>query len=131
MAVTPLPLTYPDLVCDLDVDPFASETTSDLQNLIQDVYHLLLEYPGSNLDDPQRGIGVEQYLSSNDKQFSGLPGIIDTQLSEDERIDSSNTTLTQNNDGTFLLKVQITVGVTVVPLEFGWQAGQFTNLSAV
>lgn len=41
----PLPLTYADWVDEDDVDPLGKETTSDLQNLIQDVIHVIEEDP--------------------------------------------------------------------------------------
>ena len=88
-----LPLTYPDIVCLDDMDPFAGETTSDLQNLAQDVLHVLMEMPGSNPDDPSRGVGVDLYLGGTADAFSTLPGAIDTQLSQDDRITSSKTTI--------------------------------------
>lgn len=123
-----LPLTIPDLVCVDDLDPFAGETTSDLQTLIQDVYHLLLEIPGSNPDDPDRGIGASTYLSGTLENFKSLPGRIETQLGTDDRISSVSCTITpQASDNTFTVNLNIGVGTQVIPLQFGWQSGVFTN----
>lgn len=97
-----LPLTAPDLVCLDDLDPFASETTSDLQSLEQDVYHILIETAGSNPDDETRGIGVEQLLSSSASNFTMITQIIDTQLSKDDRIDTCTSTLTSLPPGSTL-----------------------------
>lgn len=129
MANVALPLTYPDLVCVLDLDPYAAETTSDLQNLIQDVLHILREHLGSNPDDPERGCGVENYLSGTVDQFRTLCGTIETQLNTDERISSTSATITANDDSTFLLRIEIGVSGTIIPLEYGWQNGNFTNLT--
>lgn len=82
-----LPLTYTDLVCDDDVDPNAAETTSDLQTLEQDIYHILLEDPGSNPDDPDRGVGVPSLLSGDTSVLATIPRQIESQLLNDERIE--------------------------------------------
>ncbi len=130
MASVPLPLTYPDLLCvNGDLDPFGGETTSDLQSLIQDVGHLLQEEPGSNPDDPNRGIGVHLYLNGTVDAFKGLSGLIEAQLSEDDRIDGISCKVTTNPNGTFLLRLDIGVNGTIVPLQYGWQDGNFTNLA--
>ncbi len=129
MSSVPLPLTYPDLACELDCNPFMTETTSDLQNLIQDVLHVLRELPGSNPDDPNRGVGVELYLGGTTDMFTKLCNTIELQLNQDSRIDSTSASATPNTDGTFLIRIDIAVGASVIPLEFGWQNGNFTNLS--
>ena len=125
---TDLPLTYPDLVCNLDLDAYAAETTSDLQTLTQDVLHVLLEFPGSNLDDPGRGIGVFQYLGGTSDQFQHLARTIEAQLVRDDRIDSVYADVTQESDGTWSLLIRIEVDGAVVPLQYGWQNGEFTYL---
>lgn len=124
-----LPLTIPDLVCEADLDPFATETTSDLQTLTQDVYHILKEFPGSNPDDPDRGIGVETYLSGTADALRTLPGLIQHQLLVDPRIDTCTATVTQTDDDKFALQILLGVNATVVPLLFGWSNGSFTNLT--
>ncbi len=129
MPLATLPFTYADLVCELDCDPFMAETTSDLQNLIQDVLHVLKELPGTNPDDPEAGVGVEMYLNGTVGAFNALSGTIEQQLKRDERITDCSCTVATNPDGTFRLKVGISVDGTVIPLEYGWQNGQFTNLS--
>lgn len=125
-----LPLTIADLVCGDDLDPFGTETTSDLQTLIQDVLHVLKEFPGSNPDDPNRGIGVETYLSGTADSLNVLPGLIQHQLSSDTRIDTCVAVVGQDTgDDKFTLKVSIGVNGAVVPLLFGWSNGSFTNLT--
>lgn len=133
MATQPaLPLTAPDLVCLDDVDLFASETTSDLQSLQQDVYHILLETPGSNIDDTNRGIGVEQLLSSSLDDVLMITQIIDVQLAKDDRINSCTSSLTELPpgstlpdgtplpDGGYLLELDIVAGSDVLGLSFGY-----------
>lgn len=123
-----LPLTITDLVCELDLDAYGRETTSDLQSLIQDVLHLLLEDLGSNLDDPNRGVGVENYLSGTEEQFAQLPRIIEEQLGQDDRINNVSAII-ENIDETFRIRIDIGVAESVIPLLFGWEKGQFTNIS--
>ncbi len=118
MASAPLPLTYADAVCTDDLDPNGNETTSDLQNLAQDIYHILLEAPGSNLDDPARGIGVEGLLSGTSLTLTQAASVIDSQLRKDDRIDSSTTTLTLDAGGTYQLTILVTVDATVLPLGY-------------
>jgi hypothetical protein len=114
-----LPLTYTDCVCLLDCDPYASETTSDLQNLSQDVLHVLVQLPDSNPDDPGRGVGISQYLNCKETDFRSLSGIVDSQLEQDPRITSSKTTLQTLPDGGFVVSIEVKVANSVVPLAYG------------
>jgi hypothetical protein len=118
-----LPLTYTDLVCLDDIDPSASETTSDLQNLLQDIYHVLIELPGSNPDDPTRGVGIDQYLSGTLTQLQTLPGVIDEQLTADPRITGCASSV-QQTSGPFAFTITINVEVSgsVIGLQYGWSA---------
>lgn len=121
----PLPLTYPDLVCVLDLDPNASETTSDLQNLEQDVFHVLIELLGSNPDDPTRGIGIDQYLSGTEDDLAKVPRQIEVQLGEDDRIDAVSASLTPQDNAQFpwLLSVNMQVDGSVLGLQYGYSSG--------
>lgn len=117
-----LPLTYPDLVCDLDLDSFATETTSDFQNLVQDVTHILVELNGTNLDDSQKGVGIESYLSGTQLSFNGLIGVIEEQLSRDDRITGVIASIAQNTEETFTITIEISVSGTVLNLQYVWSA---------
>lgn len=118
-----LPLTVPDLVCELDLDAQARETTTDLQTLSQDVLHVLLELVGSNLDDPDRGIGVDQYLSGTEDQLAALPSVIENQLEKDDRIDACSASLDQQADGSWILSIEVQVDGTVLGLQYGYVQG--------
>ncbi|HEX8795448.1 MAG TPA: hypothetical protein VF765_31075 [Polyangiaceae bacterium] len=134
MAVSPLPLTAPDLVCLEDLDPFGGETTSDLQSLWQDVYHILVETPCSNPDDPDRGVGLPKLLSGAVGDLVRICHVIDAQLKKDDRIDGAKSTLEQLPpgsalpDGTplpeggYLLTVELVAGDQVLGNQFS-----FTN----
>ncbi len=125
-----LPLTAPDLVCVDDLDPFASETTSDLQSLIQDVYHVLIQAPGSNPDDIDRGIGVNQMLSGATNALAGTAHMIQVELAKDDRIDAVQAKMTNLGpgsvlpDGTplpaggYLLEVTVVAGADTVGLTY-------------
>ena len=125
---TNLPLTYPDLVCLDDLDPFAGETASDLQSLGQDLYHVLVQLPNSNPDDPDRGIGVMQYLSCTETQFRSLGGKIDKQFEEDSRVVSSKTTLSTSPDGSFVVNVEVKTANGIIPLQYAVSGGGVTHL---
>jgi hypothetical protein len=124
-----LPLTYPDLICGFDLDPYGRETTSDFENLVQDILHVLLELPGSNPDDPTRGIGVHTYLNGTLDAFNSLPGKIEEQLSRDDRVNTVSASIAPQSDGTFKVNLRVSVGESVIPLEYGWENGNFTRLA--
>ena len=121
MANDSLPFTYADLAdIDGDMGAFAQETTSDLENLVQDVGHILEEILGSNPDDPTRGVGISQYLSGTTIAFAGIVGVIERQLNADDRITKCDATIVQNSDDTFSLFINIAVAGTIIPLQYGW-----------
>jgi hypothetical protein len=115
-----------DLVCVDDVDLFARETTSALQALVQDVYHMLIEAPGSNLDVPGRGIGIYNLLSAPSANQKQMANLIDQQLPLDARIDACTTTIVSDAElGTiaFLLKVQVDGSVLTIPVTYSPDLG--------
>ena len=124
-----LPLTYVDCVCEDDVDPLAAETTSDLQNLEQDVLHLLLEAPGSNEDDPLRGIGIMNYLSGTVNDLQSLPRLIEEQLLQDTRISTVDCNIVATGTPAFpqfTISLVITCDATVIPLDYTLGPGGLT-----
>jgi hypothetical protein len=119
----PLPLTYPDLVCNPDVDPLGAETTSDLQNLIQDVMHVRQEDLGSNLDDPNRGCGIRDYLSGASPNLQTLAGNIQSQLHDDPRLSSVTAQVVVNYPGSqypYTILVNLGVDGNVIGVSYGW-----------
>jgi hypothetical protein len=132
-AATPaFPLTAPDLRCLEDLDRFAAETTTELENLDQDVLHILMEDYGSNPDDITRGIGVPNLLSASTRSIAHITTLVETQLRKDDRIDQVRATLTELPPGyafpdglTFaaggwLLELQIVAGPGTVGLSYGY-----------
>ena len=128
MSLSQLPLTVPDLVLLDDLDPFANETTSDFQTLTQDIFHLLKELPGSNLDDPNRGVGIQQYLSGDAAKLANLQQTIDAQIKQDSRVTGCSTTIDQDSSGRFTLSINVAVSNEVLPLLFGFDNATFTLL---
>lgn len=123
----PLPLTYTDAVCGLDVDPLGRETGSDLENLVQDVFHVLLQALGSNPDDPDRGLGIEAVLNASDTAARTISGRVDRELDKDTRISSSSTSFSEQPDGSYLISIRIQVGDTVLPLDFSFDSQSGLN----
>jgi hypothetical protein len=101
-----------------DLDPTGAETDSDLESLEQDVVHILAQVLGSNLADPEKGVGAVNYLNGTTVQLEAMPAIIDSQLAEVSRITTSHTTLLTQSDGSFLVEVEIQVGTDIVNLQF-------------
>src|ERR1700690_795675 len=106
----PLPLTYPDLLFGNDLDPLGQETTSDLQNLMQDVQHVLQEDLGSNLDDPNRGVGIYNYLSGTNVDLQSLVGNIKSNLIDDPRIDSVDASAVAQTSGIYAYIIYVNIG---------------------
>ena len=129
-----LPLTTPDLVCMLDLDPNGAETTSDLQSLEQDIFHVLINLLGDNPDDPGRGVGIDQYLSGTLDQIAPLAKIIENQIDQDDRVDSCSCGIIQNDSSSpYPITISIEVGVNgaVIGLQFGWTGSGVVPLSPV
>jgi hypothetical protein len=124
---TGLPLTVPDLVGFDDLDPNASETTSDLQTLFQDVYHVAVEILGTNPDDPTRGVGLLTYLSGTSVQLQTAGGVLENQLLADDRITSCNVAF---DFSTVPNTVTINIGVDgqVIGLQYGFTNGVLTPI---
>lgn len=124
----PLPLTVQEVVCLYDVDRFARECRSDLEALVQDVLHILLEEFGSNLDVPDRGIGIMSLLSGSVANLRAVSQRIDQQLPRDSRIDTSSTDTTQDPDGTYRIRIQIGVKGAVIGLALATTAAHALEL---
>lgn len=88
-----------------DLDLFGRETTSDLEDLQQDVFHTLIETQGSNLDAPNRGIGIEDALSA--AFDSASTARIESQLRKDSRIAATSARITEVGRDSFRLDIEI------------------------
>jgi hypothetical protein len=95
-----------DLLCFDDVDMMATELDDPLAEALQDFYHRLIEDPGSNPDDPDRGVGLVSMLSS--VQDPSLAGRIDAEAKKDDRFDGADTTVTDLGNGKFSILIELT-----------------------
>jgi hypothetical protein len=129
------PITAPDLAVSnggqvggqfVDADDLMSETTSEAQNLQQDLTNRLVELPGSNLDfgtPNTRGVGIMSYLSAPSSKFEGLPARIDAEFIQDPRVTGSFTPpLAQQPDGSYIISTQVTTVAGVLGLSWAWSA---------
>ncbi len=123
------PLTAPDWVGVDDLDPLGVETSSEAQNLSQDCYHWLLTRPGGNLDNEDRGVGVESYLGGTLESLNSLPGVIEADFLKDPRVQGCVATIQPQPNGGYLISVQLQAVVGVLQLLFGYsQASGLTVL---
>lgn len=118
----PFPLTGPDLVYVTDADPMGRETTSEAQNLAQDCLHWLICLPAGNLDNEDRGVGVETYLSGTTDDAMRLPSAIEADFEKDSRIAGCSASVLMQPDGTWLINVVVQpVAGAVFPLQFQYE----------
>jgi len=98
-----------------DMDPFAAETESELEELEQNVYHVIEQDKGSNLDCPNRGLGA---ASATSKALpSGLAAQAENEIEQlDDRIDSCTAELTTADDGSVTLDLDVRVDGDVLDI---------------
>jgi hypothetical protein len=118
-----LPRTYAEPKWLEDLDPTGAETASDLESLEQDVMHIIAQTLGSNVADPDKGIGAVNYLSGTSAALAQMPQVLDAQLSNVLRLSGSKTTLTQAADGTWQVQVRCAVGGQVVNFNYALGPG--------
>lgn len=88
-----------------DVDRFGAETEDELENLEQDLFHRLIEPRGSNIDDPDRGLGLEDMLSG--PVDSRLKKKIEVELLKDERVTAVTAEITEIEEGSFRIEISV------------------------
>lgn len=82
-----------DLLAFDDMSEFGAETRSPIEELEQDLYHRLVERHGANLDDPNRGLGVEDALSGPIDRALGAS--IEAEFRKDPRVAAVKATVTE------------------------------------
>lgn len=82
-----------DLVAFDDLDPLGSECATPLDELEQDLWHRLNEEYGSNPDDGDRGVGIENWLKKPFQPVQ-LQRAIEIDFRKDPRVDSVTATVT-------------------------------------
>lgn len=99
-----------DALCLDDLDMFGTELDDPLEELGQDLYHRLIEAPGSNLDDPNRGYGLEGRLSGGGRGSTFATSIqhgIESELSKDERVLQVRATVDSPAVGEYRIQIEI------------------------
>ncbi|MBX3218923.1 MAG: hypothetical protein KF795_00305 [Labilithrix sp.] len=94
-----------ELRCFDDASPFGAETADELEELAQDLYHRLIEPRGANIDDPDRGLGIEDMLSG--ELDPSLTRRIEAELQKDERVTLVAATIAEIEEGSFRIDIQI------------------------
>ncbi len=99
-----------DALCLDDLDLFGGEIDDPLEELGQDLYHRLIEAPGSNIDDPARGYGLEGRLSSAGRSKT-LPTTIrhgiEAELKKDRRVWAVRAAVESPAVGEYRVHIQI------------------------
>ncbi|MDB4992795.1 MAG: hypothetical protein JWM74_227 [Myxococcaceae bacterium] len=87
-----------EIDCFEDMNEFGRELEDPLEELLQDLFHRLEERPGSNPDDVDRGVGVEDALSG--PEDSTLAKRIEIDFKKDDRVDAVRASISRDDDAT-------------------------------
>jgi hypothetical protein len=99
-----------DARCLDDLDPFGAELDDPLEELFQDLYHRLIEAPGSNIDDPARGFGLDGRLSSSSRASVVLTTIetgICAEFRKDDRVLDVSASVTSSSPGAYEIAIRV------------------------
>lgn len=106
-----------DALCFDDLDEFGTEIDDPIAELEQDIVHMLFESYGTNADNTERSIGLEDALSG--PSDPGLRHRVETKLSDDPRIDAAEATITQTGSlVNIALKIQANQTELGIALDF-------------
>jgi hypothetical protein len=95
-----------DAVCFLDLDPFATEMDDPLGELYQDLVHRLIEEPGSNPDDVDRGVGITDRLSG--AYSPAIAREVELDFAKDERVQACSCTVVEGaKAGSYDVEIQV------------------------
>lgn len=99
-----------------DLDAFGEETVDELEDLEQDIYHRLIEPRGSNIDDPDRGLGIEDRLGGI--VDPSLAQDIEDELRKDERVSNVSARVTELDSSRYQIDIQVAVNEEKLSLTF-------------
>lgn len=100
-----------------DLDEFGRELDDQLEELVQDVVHGLIETFGSNPDDLTRGAGLISALSSPATRLPAIRSQIEGQLHGDTRITSATVDIQPTEDrGSYAIGIVLGVNETVLEI---------------
>jgi len=109
-----------DALCWDDVDLFGAELDDPLEELLQDLYHRLLEAPGSNIDDKARGYGLQGKLSGGvpaSKVADLISNGIEAEFRKDERVTGVAVSVTSPSTGVYQLDIQIVANESLLGIK--------------
>ncbi len=89
---------------------FGAEIDDPLEELAQDIYHRLIEAPGSNVDDPARGYGFEGRLSSSGRDANLASAIrqgVEAELAKDGRVLQARASVESPAPGEYRVQIEI------------------------
>jgi hypothetical protein len=107
-----------DGLCFSDIDPFGRELDDPLEELSQDIVHMLLESYRSNEDALARSIGLEDALS--DVNAPGLRERIESKLTDDERVTAAEATLSDAGANGVRIDLRIVANETVLNISLNF-----------
>jgi hypothetical protein len=90
----------------LDMDPYGREIDDPLAELYQDLVHRLLETPGSNVADEDRGVGIVAALSSS-TSATRIARIIELDFAKDPRVQTCAASLSPAGDDVYRIDIQV------------------------
>jgi phage baseplate assembly protein W len=96
-----------DLRCYTDLDPFGEECATPLEELEQDVIHRVTTRRGSNLDDPDFGESVFDWLSAAAADTDAMRAELEAEIAKDPRVASVTVTVEKPEDGIYLVTLAI------------------------
>lgn len=82
-----------EIDCLEDMQAFDRELDDPWEELEQDLLHRLIEPPGSNIDDPERGLGLRSRLSGIDDPNLGRD--IELEWEKDDRVEAVRALVTR------------------------------------
>jgi hypothetical protein len=107
-----------DALCLDDLDPYGREINDPLRELYSDLYHRLLEAPGSNIDDPDRGVGLFSLLSAGFDPATGpsqlVKNPIEADFRKDGRVQAVSASAALSADGTIAVSIQVVANFGVL-----------------
>ncbi len=99
-----------DALCLDDLDQFGGELDDPLAELAQDLYHRVIEAPGSNFDDVARGYGLEGKLSGGNRGATFLTDIkqgLEAEMRKDSRVLEARAEVTSPATGEYEAHIDI------------------------
>lgn len=99
-----------DALCLDDLDAFGTEIDDPLEELAQDLYHRLLEPPGSNIDDPDRGVGLVDMISGS-LTPDQIKHAIEMDFQKDDRVAAVSADVQQTSSGQAGAEYRITISI--------------------